>query len=279
MSRSSSLAYAIGLPILAQVLLQLGVRLFVAIAMLVHETTYADALHRVATDPLPLGAAQLAALAATIAFGAQLSGKDDVPREALSLRPVNKTALALAVVLGLALQLPLVELTTWVTDFVPALAHDPAQDAMIREAVRIDSPLRALTVPFAVVFVAPVTEELLFRGLILPRLRDRFGRASAIGASALLFGVFHLDPLAAVYATVMGVVLGVVADRARSVLPAIALHAGFNALPVLLPTEIAAVPGFNVEETSHVAPWLVAASAAVAAAALAGTWAAVRRAG
>jgi membrane protease YdiL (CAAX protease family) len=43
----------------------------------------------------------------------------------------------------------------------------------------------------AVAFLAPVVEELVFRGLLLPRMRSTFGR-SDIFANGLLFALYHL---------------------------------------------------------------------------------------
>ena len=43
----------------------------------------------------------------------------------------------------------------------------------------------------AVVFLAPVAEELVFRGLLLPRIRAVFGRGDVI-ANGVLFTIYHL---------------------------------------------------------------------------------------
>jgi uncharacterized protein len=43
----------------------------------------------------------------------------------------------------------------------------------------------------AVVFLAPVAEELVFRGLLLPRIRAVFGRGDVV-ASGVLFTIYHL---------------------------------------------------------------------------------------
>lgn len=266
--RSLGALHAIGILVLAHALLAAGVLLFVAIAMLTRDLSYADAMRRVTTDPMALGATQLAALSAAIAFGVRLATDDrDVARQ-LSIEPTTRLAVVTAFIAGLALQLPTVELTTLLGELLPAFAHDDAAEALVRETTRIDSPLRAITVPFAFVLVAPVTEELLFRGLLLPALATRHGNALAVVATSVLFGLFHLDLQAAVYATMMGLLLGAVRVRAGSVLPAIALHAGFNALPIVLPEELWPIEGFNVPETDHVPAWLVVGSLAVAVGAL-----------
>lgn len=230
-----------------------------------------DAIRVVTTEPLALGLAQLLGLGAVIVLGRQLLHRERSTGEALGVPAgvlVPAHALALSFVAGLALQLPLVELMNVLQDLAPSLARDPLRDEAIRAAVRIDGPVRALTVPLAVVVVPAVTEEVLFRGIVLGRLRELLPLRVAVVVVALLFGAFHLELLAFVYATLAGLVLGGLTARAPSILPAIALHAGFNALPVLLPPEVAPIDGFNTTADAHLPWWLVLGSAGIAALAL-----------
>ncbi len=75
--------------------------------------------------------------------------------------------------------------------------------------------------------LAPISEEILFRGYILRTLRP-YGKRFAIFGSAFLFGLFHGNLLQIPYAFLMGLVLGYVAME-YSAWWAIALH-GFNNL-------------------------------------------------
>lgn len=257
---------------LGQLLLQ--TLLFAAVALraaYAHEST-ADAVVFVTTEPLLLGLAQTLGLAIVIALGVRTLAPDEPPRVVLGLAPavpIPSQALLAAFVAGLALQLPLVELMNVLEELVPAIARDPSRDEAIREATRIDGPLRALSVPLAVVVVPALTEELLFRGLVLDRIRTFFSAPVSVVLVALLFGAFHLEPLAFVYASLAGLVLGAIAMRAGTILPAVAMHAGFNAMPVLLPEAVLPIDGFNTATAAHVAPWLAVASAAVTMVALA----------
>ena len=60
--------------------------------------------------------------------------------------------------------------------------------------------------------LAPVAEEILFRGFVQRSLRP-FGRRFAIFGSAFLFGVFHGNLLQTPYAFLVGLVLGYVAEE------------------------------------------------------------------
>jgi len=70
--------------------------------------------------------------------------------------------------------------------------------------------------------LAPVWEEILFRGYVLRALRP-YGKRFAILGSALLFGIFHGNLLQTPYAVLMGLVLGYVTVE-YSIVWAVLLH-------------------------------------------------------
>lgn len=73
-------------------------------------------------------------------------------------------------------------------------------------------------------------EELLFRGYMQTRLNQRWGPVVGIVSASVLFGVMHMDPIHSPLAGALGVYLGFVAYRFRSILPAIAAHVVNNAV-------------------------------------------------
>jgi len=92
------------------------------------------------------------------------------------------------------------------------------------------------------VIMAPVVEELIFRGLMLSRLRKGMSDWAAILVSALIFGLAHGQILWMSYTFIMGILLGLVAVKSESLLPSLALHMIFNlggVVLTLLPGEIA----------------------------------------
>lgn len=84
-----------------------------------------------------------------------------------------------------------------------------------------------------VVIVGPVAEEIAFRGVLLDGLRRRFDPRLAIAVSALLFAAFHFDLWMLVPTTILGLALGWLAVRRRSLWPAIIVHALYNAVAVI----------------------------------------------
>lgn len=79
-----------------------------------------------------------------------------------------------------------------------------------------------------VCLVAPVLEEMLFRGVILRSFLYQYSRWTAILTSALLFGLAHLNVYQFAAGLLMGTVLGWLYERTRSLWPSILLHGAYN---------------------------------------------------
>lgn len=87
----------------------------------------------------------------------------------------------------------------------------------------------------AVVFVAPITEELLYRGLGISLLLARAGAPMAVGVTALLFGLGHGLLLSLAAFVWFGIVIAVLRLRTDSIYPAFVVHCTFNALGMVAP--------------------------------------------
>ena len=84
----------------------------------------------------------------------------------------------------------------------------------------------AITV-FVMVVGAPVVEELLFRGIILQRLAHKWGTATAVVASSMLFALLHAEWIGH-FAT--GAALALIYIRTRSLWMGMITHGAYNAL-------------------------------------------------
>jgi len=86
----------------------------------------------------------------------------------------------------------------------------------------------------AITLLGPILEELLFRGGATKALLERYSPRKAIFLSALLFGVFHLNPAQIVAAFFGGLLLAWVYYRTRSLIPCILIHIVNNSISVML---------------------------------------------
>lgn len=121
----------------------------------------------------------------------------------------------------------------------------------------------ASATPGAIVMVcllAPVLEEMLFRGIILRSFLQRYSRGVAIVHSAGLFGLAHWNLYQFVGAMSLGLLAGWLYERTRSLWPCIALHAGYNTCAIVLTQTM--TPDDDFSPTSIVAALLTAALAA-----------------
>jgi membrane protease YdiL (CAAX protease family) len=87
--------------------------------------------------------------------------------------------------------------------------------------------------PFAANFVvvavvAPVVEELTYRGLGFAAVRDAFGAIAAVLVTAFAFGLAHGLVVALPVLTIFGAILGWLRWRTDSVYPPMLLHGVFN---------------------------------------------------
>jgi len=87
--------------------------------------------------------------------------------------------------------------------------------------------------------IAPVVEELFFRGMLYGWLRSRLGASGAVAAiagavalDALIFATIHGIGLILASIFVVGVALALVYERTKSVVVSIALHSLFNSAQV-----------------------------------------------
>jgi membrane protease YdiL (CAAX protease family) len=81
--------------------------------------------------------------------------------------------------------------------------------------------------------VAPVVEELTYRGLGFAAVRDAFGNGAAVVVTALAFGLAHGLFIALPVLTIFGLILAWVRLTTGSIYPTIALHALFNGIALI----------------------------------------------
>lgn len=88
---------------------------------------------------------------------------------------------------------------------------------------------------FTISVLAPLLEEVMFRGAIqgymMRRMRSPW---AAIIAAALVFGIFHMNPVQVVYATLLGVVFGWIYYRTGSLMSVIVGHILNNTIATIM---------------------------------------------
>ena len=81
--------------------------------------------------------------------------------------------------------------------------------------------------------VAPIAEEIAFRGVFFPWLRERIGLSAAVAVSALAFAALHGVPQLVPALAVIGAVLAVLYHRCGSLYPVMVTHGVFNTIMIV----------------------------------------------
>jgi membrane protease YdiL (CAAX protease family) len=94
--------------------------------------------------------------------------------------------------------------------------------------------------------IAPVFEEFFFRGLLLNGFVNNYSIRKSIILSSLLFGLVHLNPWQFVSALIIGIFLGWIYLRTKSLLLNIYFHVIFNSFSLInYYFKVIKIPGFN----------------------------------
>lgn len=100
-----------------------------------------------------------------------------------------------------------------------------------------------------IVILAPVVEELIFRGVIMSGFSRIYHPVFAIFFSALLFALFHLNPWQFAATFTLGLILGWIRIRTGSVLACIAGHAIHNGLIFLTVIYYNDIKSYSIMQT------------------------------
>jgi uncharacterized protein len=209
-------------------------------------------------DVLDLTASQAAAIGSLVANGCVFATV--MQWQGLTYRGLFHPA-------GTSMRDTTITLVPWVLMLVPALVLvNSTLVGVVTQAFPLSDSERALfermgnddlaTTLLACV-IAPVVEEMLFRGVILRGFLQRYERTHAIWGSAALFGLAHLNVYQFVAALVLGAISGWLYQRARSLVPCIALHASYNIALSLL-AHAPAGPDGDADASMSAGLWVAA---------------------
>ncbi|MBD2259934.1 CPBP family glutamic-type intramembrane protease [Pseudanabaena sp. FACHB-2040] len=104
---------------------------------------------------------------------------------------------------------------------------------LLQTVLEEQDPVALLVFLLTAAIAAPLFEEVLFRGFLLPSLTRYLPVWGAIGLSALIFAAAHLSLSEVLPLTLLGVILGFVYTRSRNLLAPILLHSAWNSVTML----------------------------------------------
>ncbi|RPJ28145.1 MAG: CPBP family intramembrane metalloprotease [Chloroflexi bacterium] len=106
------------------------------------------------------------------------------------------------------------------------LGVDTQGEEILKMFAELDSPVWFIIVGAV---VAPLVEEIFFRGFLFQGFRQRYGWNTAMLLSSAIFAAAHLDLVALIPTFILGNVLAYVYHKSNSMWPGIILHFLVNA--------------------------------------------------
>ena len=110
-----------------------------------------------------------------------------------------------------------------------AISSEKYQDV---EAIQYSVPLWLGLILYGI--IAPITEEIVFRGITYNRMKRYFGVVPCIVMTAMLFGGFHANLPQFLYGTCMGVLMALSYEWVKSFAAPVLFHVAANCIVFML---------------------------------------------
>jgi membrane protease YdiL (CAAX protease family) len=129
------------------------------------------------------------------------------------------------------------------------LSHVPENEHARREVERLIAQTPLVPTVLAIGVMPAIAEELVFRGVLARSLAGRLPALAAIAISSAVFAVYHLQLAQMVTTFMLGLALGYLTLRARSIVPAMICHFLNNTIAVVVARD--EVPAANAWIADH----------------------------
>lgn len=132
-------------------------------------------------------------------------------------------------ILGIIMLVPGMQyLSTYIVSFIAVLFPSWVENYIdLIESAGLDNMLTVSMFLYSVI-LAPLSEELIFRGVTMRQARRALPFWGANLMQAFLFGAFHMNMVQGIYAFCLGLILGYLCERGGSIYHSILLHMLFN---------------------------------------------------
>jgi membrane protease YdiL (CAAX protease family) len=130
--------------------------------------------------------------------------------------------------IGWSLQFGSSKLIEWAGERLPRLGLKPEQEQAVETAELAVSLRSRILLGVLTILLAPMAEEILFRGILYPWIKQAGYPRLAWWGSALLFAALHMNLVSFVPLTLLALVLAALYERTDNLIAPISTHALFN---------------------------------------------------
>lgn len=167
----------------------------------------------------------------------------------------------LAILLGVAVQIPVQTLYTVISRRWPSM---PETEDRLARLFTTSSPLFQVLIGVSLVALGPFLEEIFFRGALFRPLRKRYAPSLVVTVTSLFFAVSHGMPQMFLPIALLGGVIGTVRAASGSLVPSLLFHATFNAVPFYALATARTELGVPEDPNGLPPLWMMGVSVAVA---------------
>ncbi|GMY30440.1 putative membrane peptidase ydil [Fagus crenata] len=118
-------------------------------------------------------------------------------------------------------------------NLLPLLPSTPVTLSSVEQSIFARDPVAMALYAIVVSICAPVWEEIVFRGFLLPSLTKYMPVWCAVLVSSVVFALAHFNVQRMLPLIFLGMVMGVIFTRSRNLLPSMLLHSLWNAFVFL----------------------------------------------
>jgi membrane protease YdiL (CAAX protease family) len=151
---------------------------------------------------------------------------------ALALKPASRGTVFLSMAAGAAFWLASLGLLELQSYFWPPEPGYLEAFRRLHEQLRPRGAADFVVSLAAIAVVPALCEEIMLRGVVLPSLKPALGAMGAVGASSLMFALYH-DPYRMPFTFVVGMGLGVLRVRTGALTSSALAHASLNTITFL----------------------------------------------
>ncbi len=152
-------------------------------------------------------------------------------RETVGLRRFRPLLIIAMLMLGAGLSLILNSGEQILTSLFPAITSSSSSNIFNRVFSDLFSTIPGV---LSIVVLAPIAEEITFRGMVFGSMRERLALPAALVLQAVIFGVFHGNIAQGLMAIGLGCLLAWVYVRSGSIVCSMLVHFAFNGTTALI---------------------------------------------
>ncbi len=171
----------------------------------------------------------------------------------LRINPISSETIKLTTMFSIGLIILSDEFDRLIQVFIPS----PNYIVDLNNLLQPDSVFGYILLIIAIAIIAPIGEELLFRGFLQQFLEQHWKDITrAILITSLFFSIIHMNPYWFIQIYILGIMLGFLSWKTNSIFPPLILHALNNGTALLFSF-------IDPEKSSwylwnnHVAPWVL----------------------